>query len=192
MQNQEIIVKINGYYTQNGSEHKMDLAALHLTSDGTIHTEGHDTVGNFVIDGKIAADGKVHFNKQYVGKHCVVYEGALEDRVIKGTWKLNNLHDAFRLEVQAEIWEGTYNQHGSDHKMVAYFGFDDNKRAFGIGHDEIGSSIWSGEFVGDELHLVKQYVGKHKVTYKGKHTQDEFQGNWQTGGAHGTFHIHRK
>lgn len=190
--NKEIKLKIKGSYLQNGTEHKMDLAKLHVHSNGEINTVGTDGIGDFTIKGHFKSDGAVEFIKQYIGKHSVEYKGRLENREINGTWHVGGLSDLFKIKIKAKVWEGHYEQSGTKHDITCFFKIDeDDGDAFGIGHDSIGTSLWTGEVDDGKIRLVKQYIGKHQVVYTGSLAGKEFSGKWNVGAASGDFHLKR-
>jgi hypothetical protein len=66
------------------------LMELRLTfQEGGMTGEGRDWVGAFHVKGRYnTADGKCHWNKKYVGKHDVYYEGFNEGKGIWGVWEI--------------------------------------------------------------------------------------------------------
>ena len=79
---------------------------LHLTfAQGVMTGEGRDWVGNFIVRGGYAtADGKCHWNKRYVGKHDVFYQGFNEGKGIWGTWEIAGDSGSVSLHGGFHIW----------------------------------------------------------------------------------------
>jgi hypothetical protein len=44
-----------------------------------------------VLQGWVEQNGMAHFEKQYLGKHLVMYDGMIQDKEINGTWALEDL-----------------------------------------------------------------------------------------------------
>jgi hypothetical protein len=78
-----------GYFLQTAvpGRHLME---LHLTfRQGHMTGEGRDYVGHFIVRGQYSlADGKCHWNKRYIGKHDVFYQGYNEGKGIWGVWEI--------------------------------------------------------------------------------------------------------
>jgi hypothetical protein len=81
-----------GYWEQLGwGRQVMDDLTLRFTG-GLISGEGHDIIGRFHFQGTVAAGGKVHLVKQYVGRHQVLYEGNYDgEGTIFGTWSIGTI-----------------------------------------------------------------------------------------------------
>lgn len=57
--------------------------------NGPIEGEGSDEVGDFEFRGNFNGEGnKVRFEKRYIGKHSIYYEGdvTMEPASIEGSW----------------------------------------------------------------------------------------------------------
>jgi hypothetical protein len=67
--------------------HRME---LHLSfQHGVMTGEGRDMIGSFLIRGKYNLDGgKCSWNKRYIGKHDVAYQGYNEGKGIWGLWEI--------------------------------------------------------------------------------------------------------
>ena len=87
-----------GHYVQDGNHQEMKLGSLKIKGD-CIVGRGEDNVGSFVLDGRIASNGTLEFQKQYAGKHTVHYKGQLNYMELTGTWAIPEygLQDAFKL-----------------------------------------------------------------------------------------------
>ena len=87
-----------GHYVHDGQHNEMKLASLKIKGEQVLG-RGEDNVGSFVIDGRIASNGTVEFQKQYIGKHVVHYKGHLNYLEMEGTWAIPqfNMQDAFKL-----------------------------------------------------------------------------------------------
>jgi hypothetical protein len=79
-----------GFFLQKFAGPGRHWMELQLTfRDGVIKGEGRDRVGEFLITGRYdIADGKCHWNKRYIGRHDVYYEGFNESKGIWGTWTI--------------------------------------------------------------------------------------------------------
>lgn len=83
------------------------LMELRLTfRQGTMTGSGRDWVGEFLIRGRYdLADGRCHWNKRYVGRHDVFYQGYNEGRGIWGQWEISaDQNDGRRLHGGFHIW----------------------------------------------------------------------------------------
>jgi hypothetical protein len=92
------------------------LMELRLTfQHGGLTGEGRDWVGPFVIRGRYSLeDGKCHWNKRYVGKHDVFYQGYNEGRGIWGTWEIPDSEISSHQRGGFHIWpEGMADPTGS-------------------------------------------------------------------------------
>lgn len=78
-----------GFFLQRAipGRHRME---LRLTfQNGSISGEGRDWVGPFILRGRYElADGKCRWNKRYVGRHDVFYQGFNEGKGIWGVWEI--------------------------------------------------------------------------------------------------------
>ena len=48
--------------------------------------KGTDMMGDFEINGTIDQNNEVTFDKQYIGKHNVIYKGTFDGRLMQGKW----------------------------------------------------------------------------------------------------------
>jgi hypothetical protein len=75
-------------------------------SDGKIQGEGTDYVGPWVIQGSYDLVSQLcQWNKQYQGKHRVVYEGRITDSGIQGRWQIHNWNEG-----PFHIWPSTWTE----------------------------------------------------------------------------------
>lgn len=104
-----------GFFLQRAipGRHMME---MHLAfQNGTMTGEGRDWVGRFYMRGRYSTeDGKCYWNKRYVGKHDVYYQGYNEGKGIWGTWEIGafdrggfhiwpeGMHDATAVTLHAE------------------------------------------------------------------------------------------
>jgi hypothetical protein len=68
---------------------RQPMSGFHLHfRDGTIDGHGFDMVGRFLISGDFEiSTGRIRFEKQYIGRHNVQYEGYPDgEGAILGTW----------------------------------------------------------------------------------------------------------
>jgi hypothetical protein len=78
-----------GFFLQKAipGRHLMELRLQFRAGD--ITGEGRDWVGPFLIRGRYElSDGRCHWQKRYVGKHDVYYQGFNEGKGIWGTWEM--------------------------------------------------------------------------------------------------------
>ena len=76
-------------YASGPTKRRMELA-LRFGS-GRIVGEGNDGIGAFVIRGSYSVrTGECQWNKGYLGKHSVHYDGMLVGKVIQGHWQIDN------------------------------------------------------------------------------------------------------
>jgi len=73
-------------------------------------------------------------------------------------------------------WTGYYVQNGQK-TMDFSLNFNTDGTISGAGTDGVGDFNWSGTFKGDDVDAVKQYVGKHKVDYKGTLSKSKTNSN---------------
>lgn len=66
-----------GTYTQNGENHHMTWMKFEAAPGQVLRGKGQDDIGEFCLQGYVEPNGKAHFEKQYLGKHTVLYEGNL-------------------------------------------------------------------------------------------------------------------
>jgi len=64
---------------------------LQLSFDqGRIEGSGADIIGAFTFSGRMADDGRVAMQKQYVGQHSVDYYGTYDgEGVMSGEWRIS-------------------------------------------------------------------------------------------------------
>ena len=73
--------------------------------NGQLEATGIDRVGPFTFAGNYnAADGSCRWTKQYIGKHCVSYEGKNDGRGIWGVWQISLLWGLFRDQGAFHLW----------------------------------------------------------------------------------------
>lgn len=70
--------------------------------------KGHDDIGEFILQGYVEPNGTAHFEKQYLGKHTVLYEGQLEGERITGEWSVQGISDTFEMTRADKRWAGVY------------------------------------------------------------------------------------
>lgn len=82
-------------------KHRME---LRLTfQGGSMSGMGRDWVGDFVVRGRYSTDdGKCHFNKGYIARHTILYNGFNEGKGIWGTWELT--HEGLTFRGGFHIW----------------------------------------------------------------------------------------
>ena len=78
-----------GFFLQKAmpGRHRMELRLQFR--NGTLTGEGRDWVGAFIIRGQYTvADGRCHWQKRYLAKHDVFYQGFNEGKGIWGVWEI--------------------------------------------------------------------------------------------------------
>ena len=78
-----------GYWEQEGfGRQPMHDLVLHF-ENGEVQGHGRDIIGRFTFSGRLEADGQVLLNKQYLGKHLVLYQGQYDgEGTIFGQWSI--------------------------------------------------------------------------------------------------------
>ena len=127
---------------------------------------GNDDIGEFILQGYVEPNGMAHFEKQYLGKHTVNYDGQLTGERITGHWNVQGISDTFEMTRADKRWAGVYMQDGNETEMI----FDHmniwNNRMHGRGRDAVGEFEINGDFHHDgRVNFVKQYLGAHAVHY---------------------------
>jgi hypothetical protein len=94
-----------GFFLQKmvPGRHRMELRLQFRA--GTVTGEGRDWVGPFLIRGRYTVDdGRVHWQKRYIGKHDVFYQGYGEGKGIWGTWDIPTVADQRYRTGGFHIW----------------------------------------------------------------------------------------
>lgn len=97
-----------GYYEQDGQQHDMTWLSFQAKPGEIVRGKGHDDIGEFVLQGWVEAGGLAHFEKQYLGKHLVMYDGQLNGKEISGTWALEEYRGSFFMSRANKTWRGQY------------------------------------------------------------------------------------
>ncbi len=97
-----------GYYEQDSQKHDMTWLYFQARSGEIVRGKGQDDTGKFVLQGWVEASGLAHFEKQYLGKHIVMYDGQLNGKEIRGTWALEELRGSFFMSRANKTWRGKY------------------------------------------------------------------------------------
>jgi hypothetical protein len=75
---------------------------------GRITGEGRDIIGPFTFQGTYDEQGAVTLFKQYVGRHCVLYQGRYDgEGTISGTWTIGT------------VWSGPFALRPAEFKVPA-------------------------------------------------------------------------
>ena len=132
--------------------------------------KGRDDIGEFILQGYVEPNGMAHFEKQYLGKHTVLYDGHLTADRITGRWNVAGLSDTFEMTRANKRWAGVYMQDGNEVEMI----FDHmniwNNQIQGRGRDEVGEFEINGDFrPNGQVNFIKQYIGQHNVHYEGQY-----------------------
>ncbi|CAF4494940.1 unnamed protein product [Rotaria sp. Silwood2] len=92
-------------YHQFGQEFPMEFEFFGL-EQGRVFGQGDDDVGAFTLAGQYNLKddcGDINMNKQYVGKHSVIYRGNISFKgitcVIEGQWAIGDMHDSFFIRL---------------------------------------------------------------------------------------------
>ena len=92
-----------GFFLQKGFRGRQSMELVLRFSEGIIHGEGRDPVGEFLIRGRYeTADGRCHWHKRYIGQHDVFYRGFNEGKGIWGVWEIRS--DWFSDRDGFQIW----------------------------------------------------------------------------------------
>jgi hypothetical protein len=92
----------NGYYKQKDTQYPFTIQLFLGNYDGSVKGEGTDDIGNFLINGSWnKGDGSIHFAKQYLGAHTVMYDGSLspDGRQMDGKYIVQGASGDFHMEV---------------------------------------------------------------------------------------------
>jgi hypothetical protein len=109
-----------GYYGYKG---KPARCPMHLTlnfGQGIIGGAGIDNNGQFVINGSFdAANAKAKWDKRYVGKHSVQYDGTCRDGEIVGSWSLTSSDQRQNVSLNGEfrIWPLPVEEYRDDESL---------------------------------------------------------------------------
>jgi hypothetical protein len=193
-----IMIPWKGYYVQNGKQNTMDLDDMQISADGKIHCEGGDSVGEFIINGNVMPNGSFNFKKKYIDQHTVSYNGTIRQGALLGHWNFGNQKDEFKITIETEDWEGSFDMDGKTFPMKINLYVSDTG-IFGIGKDSEGVFISSGNYdaVDHKLFFTKNYLGKYSIDYDGTMFDDGHylivQGRWQLStGKSGEFELYQQ
>jgi hypothetical protein len=77
-----------GFFLQPGFAGRQWMELELTFSDGSLRGDGRDWVGKFLMRGRYDVEtGKCSWNKRYVGKHDIAYQGYNEGKGIWGFWE---------------------------------------------------------------------------------------------------------
>ncbi|CAF3896253.1 unnamed protein product [Rotaria sp. Silwood1] len=92
-------------YYQFGQEFPMEFEFFGL-EQGRVFGQGDDDIGAFTLAGQYNLKddcGDINMNKQYVGKHSVIYRGNISFKgitcMIEGQWAIGDMHDSFFIRL---------------------------------------------------------------------------------------------
>ncbi len=124
---------------------------------------------------------------------CVVITSQFARLRLKITSNVENMNQAQMCDFITGEWNGFYIEKHHENRgwMHLYLEFDENQIK-GEGTDYVGPWVLRGSYDSDssECEWVKQYMGRHKVTYRGKLTSNGIVGEWVIAGLlRGPFHI---
>jgi len=98
-----------------------------------------------------------------------------------------------RQALPSGLWEGHYEQWGSNHPQKMTLEFADGIIE-GDGVDGIGSFLIEGEYRVDRNEVragwIKTYKGRHSVLYLGTLQKGRIVGQWELTGFNGDFALH--
>ncbi len=88
--NSSSLVDCEGWWDQDAYGRQW-MEPLQLSFDqGRIEGSGADIIGAFTFSGRMADDGRVAMQKQYVGQHSVDYYGTYDgEGVMSGEWRIS-------------------------------------------------------------------------------------------------------
>jgi hypothetical protein len=80
-----------GFWEQRGyGRQTMENLVLQF-QNGQIQGRGDDIIGRFTFAGRMAADGRVLLDKEYIGQHRVLYDGQFDgEGAIFGQWSIGS------------------------------------------------------------------------------------------------------
>ena len=170
-----------GTYQQDGENHHMTWFKFMAAPGQVLRGKGTDDIGEFVLQGYVEPNCKAHFEKQYLGKHTVLYEGDLIGERITGRWNVQGLSDTFEMTRCDKRWAGVYMQDGNEVEMIFNHLNIWNNRINGRGKDEVGEFEINGEFKSNgQVTFTKQYIGQHSVLYEGQYDGNRIiSGQWK-------------
>ena len=169
-----------GYYEQDGEQHPMTWMSFQARAGEVVRGKGHDDIGEFVLQGWVEGNGLAHFEKQYLGKHLVMYDGQINGKEIDGTWALEELRGSFHMSRANKTWRGQYHDENGEHEMVIDHLNIFNNQVKGNGRDDVGEFTINGDWSPNgQVAFVKQYIGQHNVHYEGTYDGVRVQGQWK-------------
>ena len=170
-----------GTYRQDEMDYIMAWTNFSAAPGQVLRGKGMDDIGEFVLQGYVEPNGAAHFEKQYLGKHTVLYDGLLQGDRISGTWNLQGLSDTFEMSIADKSWSGVYMQDGKEIFMVFKHMNIWNNLIEGRGSDEVGEFTISGDLKPNgQVNFVKQYIGQHSVQYEGQYVDNKIiSGQWK-------------
>ena len=97
-----------GRYEQFNQWHDMHFSHMQFDHHGDLWGNGDDSVGKFDIKGKINNKLEIKFDKQYIGAHCVTYQGQMDAKHnIHGDWIIQG-NTCGKFELMKNIKHGLF------------------------------------------------------------------------------------
>ena len=72
---------------------------FHAHPGEIVRGKGHDEIGEFVLQGWVDDHGMAHFEKQYLGKHIVMYDGQMAGPEMNGIWMFEGQSGSFNMHI---------------------------------------------------------------------------------------------
>lgn len=92
---------------------------------------------------------------------------------------------------QSNRWKGYWEQGFKRGEMDCVITIS-GSQITGYGSDLVGNFTWTGYISGRKVNIIKQYYGKHKVSYEGTMIDNSINGNWAIEHIdHGSFTLWR-
>jgi hypothetical protein len=116
---------------EDGTPSDMGITSLRFGDAGKINGKGKCAEGEYTLRGRLAKEGGVFIELNYTGKGQAYFEGKMDDRCIKGTYKTSEKTGNFAIELGLNWMEQLTNLIGvNSEKKGALFLDDDNKEWF--------------------------------------------------------------
>ena len=140
-------VEWKGHYWVKGKKLNLDIQNMMSEPSGKLTGNGYDREGKFDIEGFIAPDGTITFQKNYKrGVSSRVYRGQFTNGFLTGNWVFNGESEPFMLKMdEGKPYLGYY--HRPDINMpltIPAFIKVTKKGIFGIGRDLTGAFVVTG------------------------------------------------
>ena len=163
---------------------------------------GEDDVGEFVISGAINISKKtIKFEKRYIGRHIVLYNGKLGSKYINanGKWSIGQATGDFKMKLPKydkqckpiKIKAEYYQRKWSPFDFPAII--ERTGEITGYGKDTVGEFAVDGviNVSNSSVYFEKRYINQHIVVYNGRINKTNFSvnGHWFIGAYNDKFRM---